>query len=231
MGVPWFKFNGIDSRDMGIIVTSVPEKAKPKRNITTVQIPGRSGALHIDEGTYNSYTQKISCKIKDRHKADLITAWLDGCGELILSSEPDKYYTAYIVAQWSIKSMLQRFQSFSVTFDVDPFKYSVNAFEDTINISSPITVFGKGSAQAAPMMTITGDGDITILINGREYVLKNVDEYVTIDSDAQEVFKDSESRNSLYYSMEFPRLDPGSNNISWTGAVSNIEIVPRWRWL
>ena len=28
---------------------------------------------------------------------------------------------------------------------------------------------------------------------------------------------------------EFPKLVPGINNISWTGTVTEIEIIPRWR--
>ena len=30
---------------------------------------------------------------------------------------------------------------------------------------------------------------------------------------------------------EFPVLEPGDNSISWTGTVTKVEIVPRWRCL
>lgn len=44
----WFKFNGIDSRSMGIRVTKMPETVRAARRMESVEIPGRSGALHLD---------------------------------------------------------------------------------------------------------------------------------------------------------------------------------------
>ena len=41
----------------------------------------------------------------------------------------------------------------------------------------------------------------------------------------------TESRNSVISLDEYPRLDPGINAITWTGAITSIEITPCWRYL
>ncbi|WP_302653297.1 phage tail protein [uncultured Clostridium sp.] len=30
---------------------------------------------------------------------------------------------------------------------------------------------------------------------------------------------------------EFPKFEVGENNISWTGSVSKVKVIPNWRWL
>ena len=48
----YFIYNGKDSRDMGVILESLPPITRPKRRMETLTIPGRNGTLCIDEGTY-----------------------------------------------------------------------------------------------------------------------------------------------------------------------------------
>ena len=45
------------------------------------------------------------------------------------------------------------------------------------------------------------------------------------------VYRGTTLLNSKAGFDEFPVLDPGDNSISWTGAVTKVEIVPRWRCL
>ena len=227
----WFKFKGIDSRQMGVIVTKMPATVRPKRRVESIEIAGRNGSLHTDEGTYNSYDRTMECALKRREKLDEVAAWLVGSGEMIFSTEPDKVYQVMISNQVSISQMMRMFQKFMVTMDTQPFKYSVNAFNDALELKAPTKIKGKGAVYAEPIIMVYGSGDITLNINDKNYPLYDVDGSITIDSEMMEVFKGNTNQNSKYGAVEFPRLEVGENNISWTGNVEKVEIHPKWRWL
>lgn len=228
---PWFIYNGIDSRQMGLWVTAMPPTIRAPQRVDTIQIPARNGVLHVSDGSYDNYTRTMECAIKDRRSIDEIVAWLQGSGDIIFSTEPDKVYNIYINNQVSLAQMMLTFQKFQVQMDTYPFKYSVNAFNDTIVLTAPTTIFNKGTIYAEPVITIKGTGAITLNINSLQYKISSVNQYVTIDTPLQEVYKGTANANPLYLSDSFPRLEVGENTISWTGNISQIQIVPNWRWV
>ena len=227
----WFKFKGIDSRQMGVIVTKMPATVRPKRRVENIKIPGRNGSLHTDEGTYESYDRTMECALKRREKLDEVAAWLVGSGEMIFSTEPDKVYQVMISNQVSISQMMRMFQKFMVTMDTQPFKYSVNAFNDAQELTVPTKIKSRGTIYSEPIITVYGSGAITLTINEKDFPLYSVDGSITIDSEMMEVFKGNTNQNSKYGAVEFPRLEVGENEISWTGNVEKVEIHPKWRWL
>ena len=230
---PYFIFRGKNSLDMGVIVTSMPDVYKPKRRVSTEEIPGRNGVLHVDDGTYENYSKVVECAVVKRANLDSICAWLDGSGEAIFSTEPDKVYRVRVDNQISIGKMLQYFQKFQVTFDTFPFKYSVNAADDFVVLTKPSLLRNRGTVYAEPKIKIYGTGSVVLAINGKEYQLDGLNGSVVLESEMMEVlegagvtYTPSDLGNDL-----FPRLEVGNNEISWTGDVEKIEIEPRWRWL
>lgn len=233
---PFFIFKGVNSLDMGVIVTSMPNAVRAKKRVDTVTVPGRNGVLHVDDNSYENYTKTVECAIINRKRIDDITAWLTGEGEAIFSTEPDKVYRVRIDNQISIGQMLNVFQKFQVNFDVYPFKYSVNAYDDTVVLTDKKPLYNRGTIYSEPKLTVFGTGNITLVVNGMDYGLANVAEYVTIDSEMMEVYKDNMSKNMDYTPPDgnspiFPVFHVGKNTIDWTGTVEKLEILPRWRWL
>lgn len=231
---PYFIFKGINSLDMGIVTTSLPDVVRAERRVEKVTIPGRNGDLTIDEGSYSNYTLTLEAAIIKRANIDKICAWLDGEGEVIFSTEPDKVYKVRIANQISIGKMLQYFQKFQVNFDTFPFKYSVNAAADMIdNLENNTTVLNKGTVYSEPKITITGSGSVVLTINEREYTINNLSGSITLDSEIMEII----NLGSAVYmppSMDnylFPRLEVGLNEISYSGNIEKISMNPRWRWL
>ena len=227
----WFTFKGIDSREMGVIVTAMPETVRAERRIESITVAGRNGSLHTDEGVYESYDRTMECALIKRARLDEITAWLVGSGEMTFSTEPDKVYRVTIANKISIAQMMRVFQKFQVVMDTQPFKYSVNAAGDALELTAPTTIRNSGTVYSEPLITIYGNGDITLNINGADFPLYGVQESITIDSEMMEVFKGSTNQNGKYGGAEFPRFEVGKNEIRWTGNVSKIKIQPRWRWL
>ncbi len=227
----WFKFNGIDSREMGVIVTAMPDTVRPEKRVSSITIPGRNGNLHFDEGVYESYLRTMECAIIKRAKIDEIAAWLVGSGNMIFSTEPDKVYKVFIANKIDITQMMRAFQKFLVTMDTQPFKYSVNNFGDNFAITTPTSIKNRGTVYSQPTITVYGTGDITLTINGTDYGLSAVDEHLAIDSEMMEVYRGTANANNKFSAMDFPRFEAGVNEISWTGSVTKIEVEPKWRWL
>lgn len=227
----WFKFKGKDSRDFGVLIYGAPQRTKPERRVERITIPGRNGELTQDEDTYEPYTISMQCSTRGSDRLDEIVAWLNGAGNLILSTEPDKVYQASIYNKIAISDVIYLYNSFLIQFRVHPFKYSVNAYGDTLELTTATKVRNSGSIYSEPIITVYGSGDITLTINEKDFPLYSVNESITIDSEMMEVFKGNTNQNSKYGAVEFPRLEVGENEISWTGNVEKVEIYPKWRWL
>lgn len=231
----WFRFKGIDSRKMGVIVTAMPETVRAERRMQSVIIAGRNGTLHTDEGVYESYDRPMKCAMKKRARLDEVAAWLVGSGDMVFSTEPDKVYKVTISNKISIAQMMRTFQKFQVMMDTQPFKYSVKAFNDTLELEGSITetiIHNKGTVYSDPTITVYGSGTVQLAINDAEMLLKNIDGHITIDSEMMEVYKNGENANSKFETTkDFPRFEIGKNRISWTGDVEKIVIEPKWRWL
>ena len=235
---PYFIFRGIDSRDIGVVVEDMFDVHRPKRNVQTIQVPGRDGRLMQDDGTYDTYTisGKINCfgaPLSD------VYAWLSGSGDLILGDEPTRSIRASATAQ--VKNTRFRcdgcYDSLTVSFDCQPFRYHVEQTEganDIILTSSPSTVTNPGTHKSAPRLTIEGTGDAVLTIGTQILEVTDLAGGVIVDAELCECFDLTETalRNDRVTLMDdsFPVLHPGANIISWTGdGVTKITVTPRWR--
>jgi len=230
----YFVFNGIDSRDMDIIVSKMPTIAKPERRVKEIQIESRNGVLHEDLGTFDNYTKSIECAVKNqtwKRSFDEIFAWLSGSGKLIVSIEPDKVYRTFIKNQIPISDVLRCFPKFLIQFDCYPLKYSVNQSEEELTITAPTTIYNGGTYYSEPVITIYGTGNITLTINGKVFVLSSVNGYLTINAEIMEVYKDGVNCNNQFVAEDFPHFEVGANELSFTGNVQKIEIFMNRRWI
>jgi len=227
MRMPYFIFNGINSKDY-LILNELPPIYKAEKDITKIVVAGRDGFLTQDLGSYKSIVKTIKCTLRDLTQIDYICSWLTGNGTLIISNEADKAYKATIINQIEFTEILRTFHSFIVQFECQPKKYALN--NDVVTLESAGSLFNSGTANALPVIKLYGTGNISLTINGNIINLTNVSEYVTIDSDLMDCYKDTVLKNNDMLG-EFPELIPGSNSISWTGTVAKVEITPNWRYL
>lgn len=225
----YFIWKGINSLDKNIIVNKTPDFQIPDSNITKVPpIPGRDGFLTLNDGTYQGTIKSCECSL-DNGDLDDVCAWLTGGGEVTFSNEPDRKYLATIISKVPFVKIIPIFHTFIIQFECQPHKYSLG--NDVITLNAPGTVINIGSVNSKPLLKLYGTGSIVLTLNS-DYVinLTNVVDYVIIDSDLQDCYKDTELKNNDM-SGDFPELKPGINNISWVGSVTKIEITPNWRWL
>lgn len=253
MAEPYFIWNGVDSRNMGIIVTDIPPAVYPEERVEEIVIPGRPGSVLRTQGTdvYNAYTLTIG--IANRGTASIweIAAWLRGNGKLILSKEPDRVYDARIIKQASAAYAFRHNYNGPVGFLVQPLKASYPSDTPveitTEGVAGSDSIEGSGNVTARPLITLEGSGQLVLDIGtasetgSGSRIVVNLGEGgdgCVIDTDAATVtnLEGTESLTSvteLYYNgFRGLWLSPsGNTQIAWNENVTGVTIDPRWRWL
>ena len=231
----WFEFAGARNTDKGVRLLSLPVRYHPKERGKLVEVPGRDGYLWAGEDAYGDVTVRVQCQTTDEADMAVVDAWLRGAGELRFSDDPERFYRARVVKEFSRSAAMNRFvnQAFTVTFDCQPFLYH-RSVEDITLDGNPDTVTNPGTYKSAPRIKLAGTGTVVLTIGTQIVEVDDLGGGVVIDSDLGECFDLTETqlKNSVVTLMDdaFPTLAPGANIISWTGdGVTKITVTPRWR--
>jgi len=224
---PYFIWKGINSLDMGIMVTKLPPYERPQANIEKKRVPGRDGFLTEDDGTYDEVIKPCEC-ILDEGNVHELGSWLNGTDDVIFSNDPDVKYKATIINKIPLTKIIPTVHEFIVQFDCQP--YAQEIAQEVITLTSASTLINPRNASGKPIIKVYGTGNIVLTIGAWNLYLYNVSEYVTIDSMLMDVYKDTVLKNNDFFG-DFPELFTGENPISWTGTVTKLEITPNWRWL
>lgn len=253
---PYFIWNGVDSRDMGVIVTDLPPMVYPAERAETITIPGRPGFLTRTEGAhvYDGYLKTVGVANNRRADPQAIAAWLRGSGELILSSEPDYVYFARVLKEVSADRVYQGLYSGSVAFMVQPGKRKAIPEPDITVTAANTPIYNPGDLPARPVYTLTGSGRMILTITPQatqsEVVIDPTDtaweETLTgaiIDSDTMTVTTPDGEQGitgitSIYYNGHAGLWIPPKSTVYVSAGVSDangeltsVRITPRWRWL
>lgn len=233
---PHFIFKERSSLNIGLYITEKSSYKGAARDITYTSVPGRSGDLITDNGRYGNVTIPYKLALlntTDREFSELarsIKGWLSSeSGYFRLWDSYDNLYfrLASYSGEVDIEQELRELGSLDISFNCKPFKYSFEG-EKVITFTAAGSLHNAEAFSSLPYMKITGSGNITLYINNEAFVFTDVDEYIELDSEMMNACKGISPQNNKMSSSGFPKLTPGENNISFTGAVEKIEIVPRW---
>ncbi len=226
-------WKGINSRTIGITVTELPEIILPEESVTFTDIPGLSGSLAQTEGAdvYKDITLAVKCYCPDPTPAAvaMIAAYFRGAGRLELPNRPEGYYEARVVNQIAFSKILRGNspRTFPVNFRCKPLLHLYEG-ETEQTVSSGDFLHNPTGIQAKPLITITGSGDITLLVGIQIIQLNDIEGGIVLDSELQEAYWNSALKNNCM-TGEFPVLGEGNVAISWTGGtVAQVTVTPRW---
>ena len=229
----WFEWNGVRCTEYGIHVLEHPLQTVPSERATFTDVPGRSGSLTTLEGdnVYDDMVLTASCLIADPNRIPEIAAWLKGSGTVTFANREGGFYYARVVNQIPFEKVLRGnpHRRFSVNFRCKPF-FHLDDSSDTVIAHSGDFITNPGCVASEPIITITGNGDITLMVGMQMIELTDVDGRITIDSVLQEVYNDDGTCNEKM-DGDFPVLQPGANAISWDGDVTRVVVSPNWRTL
>jgi predicted phage tail component-like protein len=222
----YFIFKNEDSRGYSIVVNTLTPIQSAKEDGEFLKVPGRDGFLFQEYGSLSPTEKELEITLKDVSQLGSIKAWLRGSGNLILSSEPDVFYKARLSGQIDFKKLLY-LRTAKIKFVCQSYGYLESGLTMQ-TMTLPGTLINPGTAASRPIITIYGTGTITLTVNSKNVILSNVSEYVTLNSELEEAYKDLLGKNNDMQG-EFPFFIPETNSISWTGTVTKLEIVPNWR--
>ncbi len=228
------RYNGCKCTDVGLKVAKRPNIPIPQKRIIEIIIPGKSGALHVDEGTYEGIEILVEFNFSQPPNEwgvalRKIRKWLHGKGDgrLIFSDDEQFFYkVSYVRADDDIERKLKRLGYLEAVFVCEPFTYSIEG--DTV-ISIPCVLQNDGEV-ADPLYQISGEGVCTLTVNGNS-VTANVGQELIIDTELLIAFRGEAIENTAVTGdLEALRLQAGENSIEITEGFT-ATVVPRWRYL
>lgn len=236
-----FTYNGISSADMGIRIQSKSIYSAPKYDISSVSIPGRDGELLVPSGRFSNATVSYTCFVPAMsidalgEKLTAIKAWL--------YTEPDRYHVltdsydklffrkAVISNKLDIAEQCKRIGTFTINFSCYPFRYS-NEGQRKIESTGTLTLINPYPFNAKPYIKVNGRGEGTLIIqsetSNKIWTFKTLNGYTEADSEQMNFYHDTQTKNETVSGEGFPILYPGRNTIAFEGAITSIEIIPRW---
>lgn len=196
MAINYLIFDGKKSTELGVTIAGSGAFNSPARRGEMVQIPGRNGALWMDEGSFEnievSYPAFLGTHDKEafREKLMMVRSYFGSLGgeykRLEDTYNPDEYrlgvYKAAIEAE---PKHINRAGNFTLTFDCKPQRYlkvgdkPVEFYENGY-ITNP-TLF-----DALPVIAVTGNGRLNIA--GHLITISDTTETIYIDSELQEAY-------------------------------------------
>lgn len=231
-----FIFNGKKNTEFGLRVAEGKKITTSSLDVERVSVPGRDGELLISNNRLNSAELSFPVNfVKEKGliatEVYRISEWLNVAGykDLTISYDPDFIYRAAYLETFSIEETMRQFGKTTINFVCYPVKFYKQG-RTTQTLSNGATVNGLGNVKANPVITLVGSGDCTLTINGRKTKLRAVQNTITLDMQARQVFSgnlpawDKVVRAPQY---QMPYLDVGRNLISWDGDFT-VKMAPFW---
>ena len=229
MNEDYFILNSINSISKDITVVELPSITIPSKRIEEIGVLGMDGVLTVTDGTYEPIT-KI-CKVYyGGTDYDSLVDFINGIGRVTFSNLPNRYYNYTIINEIPIKEIIENeWFEFKIEFRCQPFGYALD--NDPVIVTKINTlIYNNGTYYAKPKITVYGNGTVNLFIGDEQITLKDIEEYITIDTVKLRTYKDTVRQNYKKIG-NYPTLKKGENNITWDGNITKIEIIPNWRYL
>ena len=236
-----FILNGVHSSEFGAVIQSRPQINVPNRRRIRFSIPGSDGEYVIDDEAYDNSEMELNIAIKGpdydtaKKYKDILSGILSSVGYVSFTPyfDPDVEYYVFLGSEleYSQNGYYDDLYVIRAVFSVRPYKHLIA--HTPYKASKDVMVNNPFEYSSNPKINIKGSGNGILNVNGIEYIFKNVDDSIVVDSETKNAYKESGSsilnRNDRMYTIDFPTLKPGMNTISISGGFTSFTVEPRWR--
>ena len=202
------------------------------------EIDGRDGDIVTPLG-YSAYDKQIEIGLYDDYDLDEIMDFFNQSGKITFSNEPERYFK---FAQYDAIDFekLVRYKTATVTFHVQPFKYSYTEGEKVFDFSSQetsgeLSIRNNGNYISRPTIKLTGAGTVNLSINGAEVMVVDMSEnsVIILDSSEMNAYAPNTTLLNRKVTGNYDNLvlKIGRNTISYTGTLTEIAVTNYSRWL
>lgn len=171
MAVNSITFGNIDSADYGIYISGEGVFDAPKRVVEMVSIPGRNGALAVDQGYYDNITVTYPGHNYEPDMDDFkenLSAFRNalasqiGYQRLSDTFHPDEYRMAVFHDGIDINPIKYNTAAqFDIKFDCKPQRYLTSG-ETEVTVSDGGTITNPTDYASSPLLAIKGPGNLLI---------------------------------------------------------------------
>lgn len=232
----YFCFDGVDSRDYGIYLSSAIKISGAQPNVEKISIPGRSGDFLRYDGSFSNVSFAAECFVHGDHAADAIAAiaqWTMGTQGYRKLEFPweDGYRMAYVTSSPDTERLSQGVRAFTLDFSCAPQVWTY-AGQQPIQIANG-DVLHNDWMEAKPLITIRGAGTGTLQVGDTKVKLIGIFGKLALDCGTQNATTrpSPTDGNSVISALTFPTLTHGQTKISWYGDnlhIGAVQITPRW---
>lgn len=230
-----FLFDGVNTEEKGIIVYGAAVDEIAPRDVEPVEIPGRNGVLHLDNGRWGERTQTYFVYLPgDNYPARIAYARRvfgrvpHGYRRLEDTYNPDTFSLATFGDALAPESMAFRTAGVcEIVFNCRPERF-LRLGEQVIRAEGPVTLANPTGLPARPLIRVYGSAAGVLSVGAVVLYVDEITGYVDIDADAGDCFRGSVNCNGDVRVSTFPTLGEGTTGVSFTGGIDAVEITPRW---
>ena len=221
-------FNGFDTTDFGLI-EELPFPNRAEKNVEFIEIDGRHGFLTLDKHNYKPVDYSFRIVVNSKEKLDLLKTNFKGSGRLFLSHNPDRYYNATVVSTITFERQVRDVYACEISFLLQPFAYELVLQSHMQN--APFSLENHTNTTARPIVKIYGTGSGVIDINGNQIIIREIGGCIILNFELEEAYDLDDNIKNSSIKGDFIELQEGTNNFFFTGDITQIEVIPNWRWL
>ncbi|EPB8168485.1 distal tail protein Dit [Clostridium perfringens] len=217
-------------QDIGVSIVRRSPAILANKNINVINRVGADGDLYEDLGGRKDIIIPVECNfISDNPKEVFrrVKHWLNNIedNKLIFTDDPGWFYKVVNVEIGQMEVKFKRKGEFTINFTCRGWQYSLDG-DEFLEIENNTMLYNEYDL-AKPLIYVEGNGEITITINNNKFKVM-VKDYLYIDSELEIAYREKTDCLNIDEG-DYPLLEYGENNISFTGNVSKIEMKPRWR--
>ena len=248
--MPDIRFGEIDFSGDGAYIWGAGQYSAPARSVDFIEVPGRNGDLLIDNGNYTNTKAVFDVVITKDVKENT-----DRLKHLLYSQKGyQRLYDSDLKGFYRMASFNRGFEIPStdggivrIEFDCKPFKYDISGEEKIVLSGALASAYLENPyfVEAKPLIKITGydanfdeDYGFVELRWGMDFVQIKVEKKdcrgLIIDTDLNYAYYDRGvaglvSANHLIELPDISLLGNCQSQIGYSGAITGMEIAPRWR--
>lgn len=234
-----FSLDGVWASTVGIYLCAPVTFSQAKPRVETISIAGRSGDLHISDGSYDNRTASVECFVLDatnvtlEMKAVMKFLFSDtGYRKLQVSQDTDHYWYARISNAGEIEPRLNILNKFTIEFDCKPFKM-VDGSETFVTETQFINPTGFEAYPRFKVYSASAGGTIAMVdgyITLTDSVVSSNPMYIDCE-DGLAYYNGGTSANNKISCTQFPKFYV--SNSAQTVSLTNVtaDVAPRWRTL
>ncbi|MBC1734951.1 hypothetical protein HB992_09745 [Listeria seeligeri] len=226
------------SSELGLLIEYNQTFPLPERAVNVVEVIGLDEAVIIDQGYYKNVIISFPVKLVPQRGRTVkeqiheIATWLYSSSyeQLITPDDRDYYRMVVYTSSSDFEEEMEKYGKGTINFSAKPYRYS-RLGNKAITILTKGTKFNNDGATTKPIVRVYASGDVDLYINTQKMTLRGLNGFIELDSFMMTA-KDAAGGNisNRVTSYPFLTLEHGSNTVTWTGgALSKIEIIPRWQ--